>query len=123
MEDFLLALKPTFPDTQMIQSSVYAAPNLAVIETSHLTLKECCCDQYHFLISLRQAPVIRTENKLYKLREMSVFPCNPQQRHQVEDTGITDFKALILYVEKTFLKKILYQTSRKVVRSWLSEIR
>lgn len=106
MEDFLLALRPTFPDAQMLQSRLFPASNLVVIETTHLTFKECSCDQFHFLISLHQAPVIRTENKLYKLREMSVFPCNPQQRHRIEDTGITDFKALILYIEKTFLRSV-----------------
>ena len=106
MDNFLLAIKPTFPDAQMLQSQVSSSANLAVIETSFLTLRECACNQFHFLIPLRQAPVIRTENKLYTLKAMSVFPCNPMQPHQVADTGIVDFRALILYVEKTFLQSV-----------------
>lgn len=106
MENFLLAIKPTFPDAQMLQSRISSSANLAVIETSFLTLRECVCDQFQFLIPLRRAPVVRTENKLHTLKEMSVFPCNPMQPHRVEDTGIVDFKALILYVEKTFLQRM-----------------
>ncbi|HOS69388.1 MAG TPA: AraC family transcriptional regulator [Bacillota bacterium] len=104
MEDFLLALKPTFPDVQMLKSQVYPSTNLAVIETSFIALDECVCNQFHYIISMRQSPLVRMEKKLIKLKEMSVFPCNPMQSHQIEETGITDFKALILYFENTFLK-------------------
>lgn len=107
----MAAIEPTFPDTQMLQSKISASTNLAVIETSFLTLRECACDQFHFIIPLRQAPVVRTENKLYLLKEMRVFPCNPMQPHRVEDTGIVDFKALILYVEKTFFQTVAEEMS------------
>jgi AraC family transcriptional regulator len=106
MEDFLPAIKPTFPDVQMIKSRIFSSTHLAVIETSFLTLKECECNQFHFLIPLRQAPVVRTNNKLYTLKKMSVFPCNPMQPHKVEDTGTTDFKAVILYMEKTLIQTV-----------------
>lgn len=103
MGEFLTALRPTFPDTEMLQSQVFHSSNLAIIDTSYLTLGDCACDQFCFMIPLRQTPVIRSGKKLYKLKEMSVFPCNPMQPHRVEDTGIVDFKALILYMEKTLL--------------------
>ncbi|NLN07677.1 MAG: helix-turn-helix transcriptional regulator [Firmicutes bacterium] len=106
MEDFLPAIQPTFPDARMLKSRLFHSTHLAVIETSFLTLKECACDQFHFLIPLRQAPVVRMENKLHTLKKMSVFPCNPMQPHKVEDTGITDFEAVILYVEKTLLQMV-----------------
>jgi hypothetical protein len=73
----LPAIQPTFPDARMLKSRVFPSTHLAVIETSFLTLKECACDQYHFLIPLRQAPLVRMENKLHTLKKMSVFPCNP----------------------------------------------
>ena len=104
MEDFLLALKPTFPDVQMNKSQVYPCLNLAVIETSYIMLEECACNQYHYIISMKQSPLVRMENKLHKLKEKSVFPCNPMQSHRIEDTGTIDFKAFILYFENTFLE-------------------
>lgn len=103
MENFLLTIKPTFPDAQMLKSQVFHSSSLAVIDTSFLTLGECACDQFYFIIPLRQAPQLRSGKKLYNLKEMSVFPCNPMQPHRVEDTGIVDFQALIFYMEKTFL--------------------
>ncbi|NMA24408.1 MAG: helix-turn-helix transcriptional regulator [Clostridiales bacterium] len=104
MGNILPAIKPTFPDRLMLQSHEYSSAKLVVIETSFLIFDECACDQFHFLIPLKQAPMIRTEGKLYTLKEMSVFPCNPHQPHRLEDTGITDFKALVLYMENTFLR-------------------
>lgn len=103
MGDFFTALRPTFPDAQMLQSQVFHSSNLAIINTSFLTLEECACDQFYFIIPLRQAPVLRSGKNLYTLKEMSVFPCNPMQPHRVEDTGIVDFQALILYVQKNLL--------------------
>jgi len=106
MANLLPTIRPTFPDRQMLQSQVFTGKHLAVIETSLITFEECACEQFHFLIPLRQAPVIRTENKLHALEKMSVFPCNPMQPHQIHDTGIVDFKALIIYMEKTFLQTV-----------------
>jgi AraC family transcriptional regulator len=103
-ESILPAIKPKFPDREMYQSRVYPSAKLAVIETSFLMLDECACDQYHFLVPLKQALVLRTEGKLHTLKQMSIFPCNPQQPHQLQDTGITDFKALVLYMENTLLR-------------------
>lgn len=104
MEDFLLALKPTFPDVQMNKSQVYPCTNLAVIETSYIMLEECACNQFHYIISMKQSPLVRMENKLHILKEKNVFPCNPMQSHRIEDTGTIDFKAFILYFENTFLE-------------------
>ena len=104
MGGFLSSIRATFPDQHLLQSQAFVSTNMSVIETSFLTLEKCVCDQFHFLIPLRQAPVIRTENKLYNLKTMSVFPCNPMQAHQVEDTGIKDFKALIIYMDKKLLQ-------------------
>jgi len=106
MDELLVTIEPTFPDSQMLQSQIHASSSLAVIETSFLTFGECACDQFHFLIPLHNAPAIRTESKLYSLREMMVFPCNPMQAHRVEDTGIVDFKALVLYMEKTLFQSV-----------------
>lgn len=103
MGDFWTAIKPTFPDAQMLRSQIYASTNLAVIETSWLTMEECSCDQFHFLIPLRQAPVVRLGKYRYSLKERYVFPCNPRQPHRVEDTGIVDFQAQVLYIDKTLL--------------------
>ena len=100
----MLTIKPTFPDMQMFQSQIFTSTSLVVIETSYLTYKECACDQFHFLIPLHQPMVIKTESKLHPLKERSVFPCNPLQPHRVEDTGITDFKAAILYFENTLIQ-------------------
>ncbi len=102
----LTAIEPTFPDPQMLQSQIHASSSLAVIETSFLTFGECACDQFHFLIPLHQSPVIRIESKMYSLRELMIFPCNPMQVHRVEDTGIIDFKAMVLYVEKTLFQSV-----------------
>ncbi len=69
MEDFLLALKPTFPDVQMNKSQVYPCTNLAVIETSYIMLEECACNQFHYIISMKQSPLVRMENKLHILKK------------------------------------------------------
>ncbi|MGI5839855.1 MAG: helix-turn-helix domain-containing protein [bacterium] len=106
MDNILPSIEPGFPDARMLQSQIYPSANLVIVETSYLTLEECACNQYHFMIPLRQAPLIRTGNRLYQLREMSVFPCNPLQPHQIEDTGLTDFMALVFYLEKTFLQTV-----------------
>jgi AraC-like DNA-binding protein len=104
MEDMLSVLKPTFPDRQMIKSFVYPSDKMVVIETSYLVFDEFACGQYYFLIPLRQAPVIRTENRRHALKEMSIFPCNPGQLHRVENMEIADFKSLVVYMDNTFFR-------------------
>jgi len=106
MGEFWSAIKPTFPDPHMLRSRIYASTHLAVIETSWLTLGECACDQFHFLIPLRQAPVVKLEKHRYSLKERCVFPCNPRQPHRIEDTGIVDFQALVIYIDKTLLLEV-----------------
>lgn len=106
MAGILPQIKPTFPDRQLLKSYIFPSNKLAVIETSFLTHGDCACDQFHFLIPTKQAPVISTENRRHSLKEMSVFPCNPLQLHRIEDTGINDFNAFIIYVENNFLKMI-----------------
>lgn len=106
MSSLVSAIKPTFPDREMIKSHIFSGNRLVVIETSYLAFGDCICDQFHFLIPLAQAPVLRMENKLHTLGRMSVFPCNPMQLHRIEDTGITDFKALILYIENTLFRSV-----------------
>lgn len=106
MKSILTAIEPTFPDPNLLKSHIYPSSRMAVIETSFLMLGDCECDQFHFLIPLKQAPVIKTERKLHVLKEKSVFPCNPRQLHRIEDTGFSDFKALVLYVENS-----LFQTA------------
>ena len=82
MGGFLSSVRASFPAQSLPQSRIFLSTNMSVIETSFLALDTCICDQFHFLIPLRQAPLIRTGNKLYKLKTMSVFPCNPMQAHQ-----------------------------------------
>jgi len=120
MENILTAIEPTFPDTQKQQSQMYQSKNMVIIETSFFTPGECVCDQFHFLIPLRQGPVIRSGNILYKSTQRTVIPCNPQQRHRAEDTEITDFKAFIIYIGKMFFKSMaeeLYGNRNIVLQS------
>ena len=104
MESMLSVLEPTFPDRQMIKSSVYPSNKMVVIETSFLMFDEFSCGQFHFLIPLKQAPVVRTDGKRHALKEMSVFPCNPGQPHRVENMEIKDFKSMVIYMDNMLLE-------------------
>jgi len=104
MENMFSVLQPTFPDRHMLKSYVYPSDKMIVVETSYLMFDEFGCGQFFFLIPLKQAPTVITQNKRHTLKEMSVFPCNPGQSYRVEKMKITDFKSLVIYMNNTFFR-------------------
>lgn len=120
MESMLSVLEPTFPDRKMLKSHVYPSDKMIIIETSFLMFDEFSCGNYHFLIPIRQAPVVITEGRRHVLKDMSVFPCNPEQPHRVEDMEIVDFMSYVLYMDNTLLRSTaeeLYGRSDLVLKS------
>jgi AraC-like DNA-binding protein len=115
MASFWDNLAPKFPEAPSDQFIAYPGSQLVLIETSFLTYEENACDTYHFILPTRFAPQVVTNSKLQRLETNSFFACNPGQFHRVVGTGITDFKAFILYLDNTFLQSVsrtLYGSER-----------
>ena len=104
MENMLSVLKPTFPDRHMLKSYLYPSDKMVIVETSYLMFDEFSCGQYYFLIPLKQAPVVITQNKRCALKKMSIFPCNPGQSYRGEKMAVTDFKSLVVYMDNTLIR-------------------
>jgi AraC-like DNA-binding protein len=89
----------------MMLSKEYSGSRMTLIETSFVPHGECICQEAVFIIPLRHAPTLKTEGSLYKLKEESLFACNPMQLYRIADSALADFKALIIYMKKAFLEE------------------
>lgn len=107
MGAFQTAIEPTFPDLKMLNSSAYFSSKAALIKTSFIPSGECSCNQFTFLIPLRQTLAIKTSGKLSHLTTYSVFPCNPYQQHSIVNPEIDDFEAYVLYLEEKHFKETM----------------
>ncbi|MEN6326282.1 MAG: AraC family transcriptional regulator [Syntrophomonas sp.] len=96
------------PKAPVDQFKIYSNQSFTIINTSYVETGECKCSQYHFLIPIKNMPVIKMDSKVYKLKPNSIFPCNPDQSHSIVSDGGQGFKSFVLYMDKTFLESVSY---------------